>query len=101
MEDIPEDFKQIYENIMQQEEITAREFIIRAIPEISAEGTSRNIFLDVKNLEISGLETDEVYQAKKCVISFSLPKGSYATTVIEFLCETAPVAPKSETTMCP
>ncbi len=70
------DLKEVVLDILNQEEITERDFILPAIKELSSEGNERNLFMRIKNLEI---ETKE----NKAVVSFSLPKGSYATIVIE------------------
>ena len=67
-------------------EVTQRDFIINQIPELTSEGSIRSMFIDIKNLEISDLEDDELNEnKKKCKIKFSLPKGSYATVVIKAL----------------
>ncbi|NQV08942.1 tRNA pseudouridine(13) synthase TruD [Candidatus Woesearchaeota archaeon] len=78
--------KKIVENLMKQEEITLRDFIIREIPELSSEGNERDLFAEIKNLKISDLENDELNKTKKkYTISFELQKGSYATQVIKQL----------------
>ena len=74
---------EIIEAIMEKEGITDRDFIIRKIPEISAEGTERDMFIEVKDLEIGNLEDDELNNGKKkSRIKFFLQKGSYATEFI-------------------
>jgi len=71
----------IIKEILKKEELTFRDFIIRQIPEISAEGTDRTIKVEVKNFKI-------VKQTKDtATISFELPKGSYATQVVKQLLE--------------
>jgi tRNA(Glu) U13 pseudouridine synthase TruD len=57
--------------------ITARDFIIRQLPNLSPEGTLRAAFMTV---EIEATCEGEIAQYQ-----FTLPKGSYATVVIEFL----------------
>ena len=50
------------------------------------EGKTRNVFVDVSNLEIGQFENDELnYGMKKIKIKFGLPKGSYATMLIKKL----------------
>ncbi len=67
---------EIIEKIMEEEGITGRDFIIRKIPELSAEGDERLMFVEVKNLEIKELKN------KKIKLKFFLNKGSYATEFI-------------------
>ena len=74
------------EKIMQNEEITTRDFVIRQIPELSMEGDERDVFVEVKTMEISELEKDELNEnMKKVTLKFSLSKGSYATMVVRKL----------------
>lgn len=63
--------------ILEKENLKPRDFIIRQIPDISAEGTERDVFVEVKNFKIIKKEKDKI------TISFSLPKGSYATQVVK------------------
>ncbi len=62
--------------ILEKEEITTRDFIIKQIPELSSEGVERNLFVKIKNLKIEKIK-------KGYIIRFTLPKGSYATEVIK------------------
>lgn len=57
--------------------ISPRDFLIRAMPELSAEGILRNAFVVVEGLTIQK-ETPREY-----LIEFSLAPGSYATLVIK------------------
>ncbi len=68
-----------YGSIFAKEGITKKSFIIRSIPEISAEGTERDVLMDIRNFKT--LEFKDGVQK----ISFYLPKGSYATEVIRQL----------------
>ena len=78
--------KTIIKKLMKKENVTFRSFIIRKIPELSAEGDERALFAEVKNLKIPALEKDELNQGKKKVnISFTLAKGCYATEFIRQL----------------
>jgi len=78
--------KKIAENLMEKENISYRDFIIRQIPELSSEGNERIMFVKIKNLKISKPEKDELNKGKKKVkVSFSLPKGAYATNVVKEL----------------
>lgn len=59
--------------------ITPRDFIIRAIPELSIEGSVRSTMMQVTHFSANW--TDE----STLTLNFSLPKGSYATTAIKAL----------------
>ncbi|MCK4589816.1 MAG: tRNA pseudouridine(13) synthase TruD [Nanoarchaeota archaeon] len=85
----------IIKQILKKENVTPRDFIIKQIPEISAEGIDRNVYAQVKNFKIlrskaSGMPEGNPPSIKekskdKITISFQLPKGSYATRVIKTL----------------
>lgn len=73
-------------DILAEEGIKPRDFIIKEIPELSAEGDERDIIAEAKNLKIGKLEDDEINKSKKKVlIKFKLQKGSYATVFINQL----------------
>ena len=76
----------IIKKILMVEEITQRDFIIKSIPEISSEGGQRDLFVTPENFLITEPEEDELNQGKyKLTVGFTLPKGSYATTLIDEL----------------
>ena len=76
----------IIKKIMEQEKLNERDFIIRAIPDLSSEGGERNAFIKVNDFEIIKSEKDELNERKvKMIVSFSLPKGCYATVMINYL----------------
>ncbi|HYD03001.1 MAG TPA: tRNA pseudouridine(13) synthase TruD [Alphaproteobacteria bacterium] len=58
--------------------LTSRSFIIRALPNLSVEGTKRECFAQLENLNIEILDD-------RAIIEFELPKGSYATIAIKGL----------------
>ncbi len=70
--------KKVLKDVMDDEDITPRSFIIRSIPELSAEGTRRDVYRAIKDLSV----TEERGAVK---ISFYLEKGSYATMAIKHL----------------
>ena len=81
-----EEIKKIMDEIMQEEKITERDFIIRQIPELSSEGSEREAFIKINDFKIIKKEKDELNQNKKKItVRFSLPKGCYATVLIENL----------------
>jgi len=85
---IKPELKKIIKEIMEKEEINFNDFIIKQMPELSQEGESRNAFFEASNLNIKKLEKDELNSGKKKIaVSFTLPKGSYATIVIKYLFE--------------
>lgn len=77
------DVGKIVKNVLKDESVTLNDFVIRQIPELSSEGSSRKVIVNVENLEIGKLEDDELKGKKKVKVCFSLPKGSYATIVIK------------------
>jgi tRNA pseudouridine13 synthase len=74
-----EEIKKIVDGILEKEGINLRDFIIPQIPELSSEGIDRELFIDVKDFKIVEKEKDKI------VLSFSLPKGAYATIVVKNL----------------
>ena len=60
---------------MNKEKITQRDFIIRAMPELSSEGIIRDTYMDLKDFSAE-IEED------KAILRFKLGKGSYATVFI-------------------
>ena len=78
----------LYDNIMLEENISLRDFINRKIPELSEEGTIRELYVEPKDMILGDLENDELNESmKKIVIKFSLPPGAYATNIIKGLFE--------------
>jgi tRNA pseudouridine13 synthase len=76
--------KNIIEAIMEEEGLTYRDFIIKGIPEISAEGGRRELYVKPSSFETGEKEEDELNKGKhKIRLRFFLPKGSYATEVIK------------------
>lgn len=75
----------LYEEVLRKNEIDARDFIIRAIPDITPKGAEREIIAKAHNLEISNFEYDEFTGKKKIRINFALDKGCYATILVKTL----------------
>ena len=65
-------------NIMKEENISQRDFIIRQFPEISSEGGERDLFMNVKGFEYEKKENE-------VILKFYLGKGSYATVLVDYL----------------
>ena len=74
----------ILSSVMEQEGISERDFVIRSLPEMSAEGGARDMISAVEDLKITEPEADELNpRKKKLAVEFSLKKGCYATIVIK------------------
>jgi len=71
------EIKEVIEKILEKERLKLNDFIIKQIPELSLEGGLRKVFVEVKDFKV--LEKGK----KKIKVSFTLPKGSYATMVIK------------------
>lgn len=80
------ELKNIIKKIIEDEKISPRDFIISQMPELTSEGTQRNLFFELKNLKILEIADDELNsKMKKIKINFTLPKSCYATTLLEFI----------------
>ena len=78
--------KSIIKKILGEEKLSPRDFIISQMPELTSEGTFRDLFFELKNLKILEITEDEFNNGKKkAIINFTLPKSCYATTLIEFI----------------
>ncbi|MBN1274837.1 tRNA pseudouridine(13) synthase TruD [Candidatus Woesearchaeota archaeon] len=77
---------ELYKRVMEEERISPRDFIIRSLPDISSEGGERQAVINVSDFWFGELDDDELHPGKKkVVVTFSLPKGAYATNVIKRL----------------
>ncbi|HLF54993.1 MAG TPA: tRNA pseudouridine(13) synthase TruD [Candidatus Nanoarchaeia archaeon] len=74
---------EVTKNILKEENLRPSDFVIREIPELSAEGSERDVWVEARDLKVGNLESDEFFSGKKkVVLEFFLPKGSYATEFI-------------------
>ena len=81
-----EESRQITDSILKEENLVYRDFIVREIPSISMEGSTRKLFCNIFDLEFGKLEDDELNPGKKkLLVKFFLEKGSYATMAIKYL----------------
>lgn len=78
IETIDYNLKEIILDILNKEQITERDFILKEIKELSSEGDERDLFITPENFHIQRKDNT-------AIITFSLQKGSYATTVIDFI----------------
>lgn len=77
------EIQKIIDEIMEEENISYADFIIKQIPELTLEGELRNVFVEVKDLMIGKKSKDELNSGKKkAKVRFTLPKGSYATMTV-------------------
>lgn len=82
------DINKYVKQLLNELNLIPRDFIIRAIPNLSVEGTTRESIVSVKNLSIEIEKIDiESNSTNVAIIKFELPKGSYATMVIKALIE--------------
>ncbi|MCF7872344.1 tRNA pseudouridine(13) synthase TruD [Candidatus Woesearchaeota archaeon] len=83
--------KKILNKIMEEEKITERDFIIKEIPELTTEGTTRKTYIDLQDLKINKPKKDEINTQNdknplfKITTEFTIGKGSYATIIIKHL----------------
>ncbi|HLD01175.1 MAG TPA: tRNA pseudouridine(13) synthase TruD [Candidatus Nanoarchaeia archaeon] len=78
--------KETITNILAEEEITIKEFIIKQLPQLTLEGEERRAWVKVEKLSIGKLMKDELNSGRKKVkIIFFLGKGSYATIAVRAL----------------
>lgn len=77
---------EIEHDIIDEEKLDLRDFIIPEIPFISSSGSRRPLFASVNNLEFS-LDDDELHDGKRALtLKFELRKGCYATSLLrEFM----------------
>ncbi len=69
--------------IIKAECITPRSFITKSMPELTSEGGTRQLLMEVMNLAYQ-FEEDELNKGKKkCTLTFALGKGCYATIVVK------------------
>ncbi len=74
---------EITKSVLAEEGVSPSDFVVRELPEVSAEGSEREVWAEAKDLKVGGLELDEFFDGKKkVVLEFFLPKGSYATEFI-------------------
>ena len=78
--------KKIVKKILDEEKIAPRDFVVNQMPELTSEGTFRELFFELNNLKVLEIKDDELNEnMKKIKINFTLPKSCYATTLIEFI----------------
>ena len=80
---VNEEVKAFVLQVMEREGVSFRDFLIRQLTNMSIAGTTRSLFMEVKNFDISVPEKDETAVGRKKVkLEFYLGKGSYATELV-------------------
>jgi tRNA pseudouridine13 synthase len=76
----------LLEQVLKREGVTTRDFVIKEFPELSSEGTTRDIYAEASAFTMSALHNDELNAGrKKVTLTFTLPPGSYATEFVRQL----------------
>ncbi len=76
--------EEIIEEILAEERVRLKDFVIKQFPSLSLEGEQRKVLVKVEEFKILDKGKDELNQGKKKIkILFRLRKGSYATVVIK------------------
>lgn len=69
--------------VLAEEGVRSSDFVIRELPEVSAEGAVREVWVVAEQLKVGKLESDECFPSKnKVVLEFFLKKGCYATEFV-------------------
>ncbi|MEM2954694.1 MAG: tRNA pseudouridine(13) synthase TruD [Candidatus Nanoarchaeia archaeon] len=77
--------KEIFK-LLKKDKLTLEDFKCKKMPELAVKGVLRKAIVKPKNLKILEIGKDDLNKNKyKLKISFKLPKGSYATTLFQFL----------------
>ncbi len=74
---------ELEEEILREEGLKQSDFRIKSMPEASSKGKRRKLFIELTDFEIIG--EGEECSKHYYVLRFSLPKGCYATTVVDWL----------------
>jgi tRNA pseudouridine13 synthase len=81
-------FVNLVDEIIKEENLDLRDFIIRQIPELSSFGAQRDFLIPISNFSKEDFLDDELNIGKKKVkIAFEIGKGSYATIVLKKIFE--------------
>ncbi|MFP4645509.1 MAG: tRNA pseudouridine(13) synthase TruD [Candidatus Woesearchaeota archaeon] len=71
------------EETLVKQELTTKDFLIRQIPELSLEGSSRFSFITATDIKLEELNTGDETGSKAIKAKFYLPKGAYATITLK------------------
>ncbi len=74
---------EVEKRVLEKEGRSLSDFKIKEMPELSSKGARKEIVLKPQNMKLEEIGEDEFYEGKKfAVVSFTLSKGNYATTVM-------------------
>ncbi len=77
---------ELQKQVLKDENIILEQFKVKNFPQMSVQGSYRNISLQITDLQLLEIKEDEFFTGKNCLkISFRLTKNSYATTVLNEL----------------
>jgi tRNA pseudouridine13 synthase len=86
-----DDVREVLDAVLAREEIRLADLRARQLPRISAHGVTRPAWMRPADLEAGEPLDDERYPGKrKLALSFTLPRGCYATIVVRRLGLAAP-----------
>jgi len=82
---IPNYVEAEYTNIVSKYGLTREDFIIKQLPDATSTGADRNLVVPIKDFKAEQANDDKHIGMHKYTLSFTLPKGSYATMLIKQL----------------
>lgn len=81
-----DDIKQLYDSVLATEGIHQRKLSLRKYRKKILKSFQREAIVIPSDIKIESIDDDEIYaKTKKIVLSFALPRGSFATTLIKCL----------------
>jgi len=91
--ELKEPFTDWYAELLAREGLTLRDFVVRPLPFLTLEGTARQALVVIRDLVIGPREPDELHPwSEKQRLTFSLPKGAYATLALKCVYMTGDVS---------
>ncbi len=79
-------YDEIYETLLEEQEMVQRDFVVREIPWLTVEGTTRKSHFNLESFKASKRTVDELNLGfEKQTLEFRLPKGCYATMAVKYL----------------
>jgi tRNA pseudouridine13 synthase len=75
--------KELFENVLEKENVKITDFKIQSMPELSCEGGERERIALAAGLRWGFIADDLTEGRMKCVLNFEIPKGAYATVLLD------------------
>lgn len=85
LDEYPSEVRHAVDLVLQGHGIRLSDFIIRSIPLLSCEGSERDAYASACGFRMGFAEDELNSGMRKCVLKFSLGKGSYATVLLDSL----------------